>query len=132
MTRALSLTAAVVLATLVAAAAPAALAHHGCHTRKCNERVAAKRCSQTRVLPCIERAALRWRVSYRMLKRKSWCESRHNPWARNGVHIGLFQFNPGTFATTPYASRDPWRAKWNALAAGWMHHVGRGNEWVCA
>lgn len=128
MTRTLSLAAAVVLTVLAAATTPAMA---GCQTRACEERVGAKQCSQKRVVPCIRRAALRWRVDFRMLLRKARCESGLNPHASNGVHIGLFQFNPGTFASTPYAGRDPWRAKWNALAAGWMHHVGRGGEWVC-
>lgn len=130
MTR-LSLTAVVVLAVL-AAATTSAHAKRGCQTRACEERVAAKQCSQTRVVPCIRRAALRWRVDFRMLLRKARCESGLDPYASNGVHIGLFQFNPGTYASTPYDGRDPWRAKWNALAAGFMHHVGRGGEWVCS
>ena len=44
---------------------------------------------------------------------------------------GLFQFLPGTWATTPYAGYDifdPWA---NANAAGWMWSVGRRGEWVC-
>lgn len=85
-------------------------------------------------MPCIRRAALHWDVSFPMLLRKARCESRLRPWASSGVHAGLFQFRvaaPSTWATTPYARRSPWRAKWNALAAGWMHHVGRGGEWAC-
>ncbi len=84
--------------------------------------------------PCIRRAALHWRVDFHMLLRKARCESTLNPYAANGVHAGLFQFrvaSPSTWATTPYARRSPWRAKWSALAAGWMHHVGRGGEWAC-
>jgi hypothetical protein len=109
-------------------------AHPGrhCHTKACPERVAMKQCSQTRVVPCIRRAALRHNVSLPMLMRKARCESTLNPYAVNGIHRGLFQFNyPGTWGTTPYAARDPWRAKWNALAAAWMHKVGRGGEWEC-
>jgi hypothetical protein len=70
-----------------------------------------------------------------MLKRKAWCESRFDPNASNGAHVGIFQFRvvfPSTWATTPYAEHSPWFAKWNALAAGYMHAVGRGGEWTCA
>ncbi len=132
----------------MAVSAPAASAHSGCHTRACVERVAAKQCSQQRPLPCIRRAALRWRVSFPMLLRKARCESgsrsfpNGNPYAINGSPLnrapvrtsrstGLMQFMPGTWQTTPYRHRSIWRAKWNALAAGWMHHVHRGSEWSC-
>lgn len=61
------------------------------------------------------------------------CESNLDPNAvnpRSGA-AGLFQFLPGTWKTTPYASYsilDPWA---NANAAGWMWSVGRRGEWVC-
>ena len=116
------------------AASPLASARPGCQTRSCEERVARKQCSQARPVPCIRRAALRYRVDFRMLLRKARCESKLDPLAVNGVHAGLFQFRvapPSTWATTPYARRSPWRAKWSALAAAWMHAVGRGGEWTC-
>lgn len=112
---------------------PRVFAAAGCQTQRCEERVARK-CSQTRVVPCIRRAAIHWRVDFQMLLRKARCESTLNPLAANGVHAGLFQFRvaaPSTWASTPYARRSPWRAKWNALAAAWMHRVGRGGEWSC-
>ena len=120
---------------IVAAHAPTAAAHGGCHSATCLERVARKQCSQTRVVACIRRASLTHNVSYPMLLRKARCESTLNPYARNGVHAGLFQFRvaaPSTWVTTPYADRDPYSAKWSSLAAAWMHRVGRGNEWACA
>lgn len=123
--------AAAVAAAIVMPASPAVA---GCETKRCDERVARKQCSNSRPVACIRRAALRWRVSFRMLLRKARCESTLNPLASNGPHAGLFQFRigpPSTWSTTPYAQRSPWRAKWNALAAGWMHHVGRGGEWAC-
>lgn len=129
MTRTLSLAAAVVLTVLAAATTPAVA---GCQTRACEERVAAKQCSQKRVVPCIRRAALRWRVDFQMLLRKARCESKLDPYAQNpSGSSGLFQFLPSTWATTPYRRRSIWRAKWNALAAAWAHSVGRGGEWVC-
>ncbi len=114
--------------------ATTALAGTACQSVRCDERVAAKKCSQKRVLPCIRRAAIRYRVSYAMLVRKARCESKLDPLASSGPHAGLFQFRiSGTWGTTPYAKRSPWRAKWNALAAAWMHSAGvdRGNEWTC-
>jgi len=109
-----------------------AFAGTDCRSLRCDERVAAKKCSQERVLPCIRRAAIRYRVSYAMLVRKARCESKLDPLAASGPHAGLFQFRiSGTWGTTPYAERSPWRAKWNALAAAWMHKAGRGNEWTC-
>jgi soluble lytic murein transglycosylase-like protein len=44
---------------------------------------------------------------------------------------GLMQFMPSTWQTTPYRRRSIWSAKYNALAGGWMHSAGRGNEWSC-
>lgn len=106
--------------------------HTGCHSARCDERVARKQCSQTRVVPCIRRAALTHRVSFPMLLRKARCESGLSPFARNpSGSSGLFQFMPGTWATTPYAGRSIWSAKWSSLAAAWMHVQGRGGEWVC-
>jgi hypothetical protein len=112
--------------------AATAVARTDCQSVRCDERVAAKKCSQKRVLACIRRAAIHYRVSYTMLVRKARCESRLDPLAARGPHAGLFQFRiSGTWGTTPYARRSPWRAKWNALAAAWMHKVGRGGEWTC-
>ncbi len=44
---------------------------------------------------------------------------------------GLFQFLPGTWASTPYADDDIFDPVANANAAAWMWSVGRRNEWVC-
>ena len=89
-------------------------------------------CSQARPVPCIRRAALHWRVPTALLLRKARCESRLDPYAHNPSGAsGLLQFLPSTWATTPYARHSIWSAKWNALAAGFMHHVGRGAEWSC-
>lgn len=103
-------------------------------TRAIRTRLLRNRCTQSKPVNCIALASRRYRVSFTMLKRKAWCESRHNPHASNGAHTGLFQFRtaaPSTWATTPYARRNPRVARWNALAAGWMHSVGRGGEWTC-
>lgn len=126
----------VVLAALaVLAPAPAHHPHHHrqvCHTLACTERVARKQCWRGEVPRCIDRAAIRWRVSAAMLRRKAWCESRFNPFAHNPSGAsGLFQFMFGTWLSTPYGRRSIWSPKWNALGAAWMHHVGRGGEWAC-
>ncbi len=44
------------------------------------------------------------------LHRVMLCESSGDPNADNGICKGLFQFNPGTWASTPYASQS-WRLK---------------------
>lgn len=120
-------------AVAVALPAPSAQADDGCSSTRCAERVARKACAQDHVIPCIRRAALHWHVDTHTLARKARCESRLDPFAWNpSGAAGLFQFLPSTFATTPYAGRSLWRAKWSALAAGYMHAVGRGGEWSCA
>lgn len=61
------------------------------------------------------------------------CESGLNPNAYNARSgaSGLFQFLPGTWRTTPYASYSIFDAWANANAAAWMWSVGRRGEWVC-
>jgi hypothetical protein len=105
----------------------------GCHTERCDERVAERRCERGDVGACIHRAAVRWRVSEGLLRRRAWCESHWNPTAYNASSgsSGLFQFIPSTWRTTPYARQSIWSPKWSSLAAAWMVRVGRGGEWVC-
>jgi hypothetical protein len=63
---------------------------------------------------------------------KARCESHLYAGAHNASGAsGLFQFLPGTFASTPYARFSIWSPYANAMAAGWMHAHGRGGEWVC-
>jgi hypothetical protein len=69
------------------------------------------------------------------LWRKADCETggTFSPRAlnsRSGAE-GLFQFLPGTWASTPYGRFSVWSPYANALAAGWMHAHGRGGEWSC-
>jgi len=135
MRRSLIVLAVLALIGMVGPVAHATVPHRGkqdCQTRACVQRVAARFCAHGRVVSCIHRGALRWRVSFTMMRRKAWCESRMNPWARNPSGAsGLFQFLPSTWWSTPYGNRSVFSAKWNALGAGWMHAVGRGGEWVC-
>jgi uncharacterized protein YraI len=61
------------------------------------------------------------------------CESGLDPGAYNASSAasGLFQFLPGTWATTPYAASSIFDPTANANAAAWMWSVGRRGEWVC-
>ena len=66
------------------------------------------------------------------LWRRARCESGLNRYARSsGGALGLFQFLPSTFASTPYAGLSIFSPYANALAAGWMIAHGRGGEWAC-
>jgi hypothetical protein len=63
---------------------------------------------------------------------KARCESHlwryaHNPSGASG----LFQFLPSTWGSTPFRAFSIYDPYANAMAAGWMHRAGRGNEWVC-
>jgi hypothetical protein len=128
--------AAAVLAVLAPASPPA----EECRTRECSRRVASARCSQRRTRSCIHLAALRWNVSQAMLRRKASCETggTFSPYLVNSTPVGLehaaglFQFLPSTWGSTPYRRHWIFSARYSALAAGWMHHVGRGIEWACA
>ena len=71
-----------------------------------------------------------WQAAW--MRRIPGCESTWSPLAvSGGGHLGLYQFHPGTWQGTPYGGRNPLRAKWAALAAGWMVRQGRTNEWSC-
>lgn len=61
------------------------------------------------------------------------CESVLDPNAINysSNASGLFQFLPGTWATTPFANQSIFDPVASANAAGWMWSVGRRGEWVC-
>lgn len=90
------------------------------------------RCDRGSVAACTHRAALHWAQSYRALRAVSYCESRWDPAAQNpSGAAGLFQFIPGTWASTPYAGYSVYSAKYASLAAAWMWRVGRRSEWVC-
>jgi uncharacterized protein YgiM (DUF1202 family) len=65
--------------------------------------------------------------------RVATCESELNPAAVNASSgaSGLFQFMPGTWATTPFADQDIFDPVANANAAAWMWSQGRRGEWSC-
>lgn len=122
-------------AAVVGIALPATTAHADCKSASCLERVARKQCSQHRVWPCVTRAIFTYRLNgwqAAWMRRIPGCESRWNPYARNtSGSSGLYQFLPSTWATTRYARRPVFSAKWNALAAAWMVRSGRTGEWSC-
>ena len=66
------------------------------------------------------------------LYRVMLCESGGDPGADNGVCKGLFQFNPGTWAGTPYGGQSIFDPRAQAMAAAWMWSQGRKGEWTCA
>ena len=65
--------------------------------------------------------------------RVAQCESGLDPYNVTPPYnaSGLFQFLPGTWASTPYAGQDIFNPVSNAFATGWMWSVGRRGEWVC-
>jgi len=65
--------------------------------------------------------------------RVATCESNLDPYNVTPPYSasGLFQFLPGTWATTPYKDQSIFDPVANANAAAWMWSVGRRNEWVC-
>lgn len=102
----------------------------------CKERIARQKCSQASPRWCVERAILTYRLrgwQAAWMRRIPACESTWNATIRNASgHSGLYQFGAGTWASTPYASRNVLSAKWNALAAAWMVSVHRApGEWSC-
>jgi len=72
-------------------------------------------------------AAVQWAMNV------AWCESRYHPNSVNSDSgaSGLFQFMPGTWAGTPWASQSPFDPVANAQAAAWLYsHYGPG-RWSC-
>jgi hypothetical protein len=141
-----------ILSTLVAAMIPVASAHadQNCHSTKCRERVARKKCSQRNPRWCIERVIIARRLSgwaSAWMRRIPSCESGWNPYAyfshpnnrspqtatvkRSNISAGLYEFKPTTWSSTPYGSKSIWSATWQAFAAAWMVRQGRTGEWVC-
>jgi len=60
------------------------------------------------------------------------CESDEDPYADNGVDIGLFQFLPSTWAGTPYGGASIYDGQAQIYATAWMWTQGRRGEWpVC-
>ncbi len=95
--------------------------------------VAESASSGNSIVDIITAAANRYGQSPSAMLAVARCESNLNPNAinRSSNASGLFQFLPGTWKTTPYASSSIFDPYANANAAAWMWSVGRRGEWVC-
>jgi uncharacterized protein YraI len=89
--------------------------------------------TQDELVQIIYAAADRYGQSRADMLRVARCESGLDPNQVTPPYnaSGLFQFLPGTWATTPYADQDIFDPVANANAAGWMWSVGRRGEWYC-
>jgi regulator of protease activity HflC (stomatin/prohibitin superfamily) len=72
-------------------------------------------------------AAVQWAINV------AYCESRYHP---NSVNTdsgasGLFQFMPGTWGGTPWASQSPFDPVANAQAAAWLYSHYGPRRWTC-
>lgn len=85
------------------------------------------------IVAIIYAAAARYGQNGDDMLRVAECESGLDPSQVTPPYnaSGLFQFLPGTWATTPYADQDIFDPVANANAAAWMWSVGRRGEWVC-
>jgi len=81
--------------------------------------------------PDLVRAAAEYGQDPAVLYRVMICESRGDQFADNGICKGLFQFNPGTWAGTPFGGQDIFDGKAQIKGAAWMFAQGRQNEWTC-
>jgi hypothetical protein len=71
--------------------------------------------------------AVQWAINV------AYCESRYHP---NSVNTdsgasGLFQFMPGTWGGTPWASQSPFDPVANAQAAAWLYSRYGPGRWTC-
>ena len=82
--------------------------------------------------PDLEEAAATYGQDPAELYRVMICESRGDAYADNGVCKGLFQFNPNTWAGTPYGGQSIFDGHAQIMAAAWMWSQGRKGEWTCA
>ena len=89
--------------------------------------------TEQEIIQIIYAAADRYGQSRSAMLAVARCESLLDPGAYNPASAasGLFQFLPGTWATTPFANESIFDAEASANAAGWMWSVGRRGEWVC-
>lgn len=85
------------------------------------------------IIDIITEAAIKYGQNPQAMIAVARCESGLNPNAYNARSgaSGLFQFLPGTWRTTPFASHSIFDAWASANAAAWMWSVGRRGEWVC-
>jgi len=72
-------------------------------------------------------AAVQWAINV------AYCESRYHPNSVNSDSgaSGLFQFMPGTWGGTPWASQSPFDPVANAQAAAWLYSRYGPGRWTC-
>jgi len=72
-------------------------------------------------------AAVQWAINV------AYCESRYHPNSVNSDSgaSGLFQFMPGTWGGTPWASQSPFDPVANAQAAAWLYSHYGPRRWTC-
>lgn len=91
------------------------------------------RCGYSNVKPCILYAATKFGQSYSYALGVAYCESTLNPYASNGSHFGLFQFDGVTWAGSPYDDNGSvYNPFWNSMAAMWYWARGEFSRWSCA
>lgn len=81
--------------------------------------------------PDLVRAAGEYGQDPAGLYRVMICESKGDAYADNGWCKGLFQFDPGTWAGTPFGEQDIFDGNAQIEAAAWMFAQARQNEWTC-
>lgn len=81
--------------------------------------------------PDLIRAAEMYGQSPEDLYRVMICESRGDQYADNGICKGLFQFDPRTWANTPFGGFSIFDGQAQVYAAAWMFSQGRKGEWTC-
>lgn len=81
--------------------------------------------------PYLVRSAEKYGQDPAELYRVMTCESKGDANADNGVCKGLFQFDPSTWAGTPFASASIFDGPAQIDAAAWMFSQGRKGEWTC-
>ncbi len=82
--------------------------------------------------PWLVEAAEQYGQDPAALYRTMICESGGDSNADNGVCKGLFQFNPGTWAGTPFGGQSIYDGPAQIKAAAWMWSQGRKGEWTCS
>lgn len=89
--------------------------------------------SRDEIVAIIYAAAAYYGQSGDDMLRVAMCESNLDPYNVTPPYSasGLFQFLPGTWASTPYAGADIFNPVSSAFATGWMWANGRRGEWVC-
>lgn len=105
-----------------------------------HERAALRRVKAPTIRTAARIAQATYGVPVRGLMALAWCESRHDPGARNPIALadgshasGFTQIaTPGTWSWTPYRALSPFDITANVMAAGWIwrYRGGSFSEWA--